>query len=44
MSRRFGDPGHHPRSPSDLIVVDVVGLLAVSPDAAEGLYRLVDSA
>ena len=29
---------------SDLIVVDDVGLLAVSPDAAEGLYRLVDAA
>jgi DNA replication protein DnaC len=29
---------------SDLIVVDDIGLLAVSPDAAEGLYRLVDAA
>lgn len=29
---------------ADLIVVDDVGLLAVSPDAAEGLYRLVDGA
>jgi DNA replication protein DnaC len=29
---------------ADLIVVDDVGLLAVSGDAAEGLYRLVDAA
>jgi DNA replication protein DnaC len=29
---------------SDLIVVDDVGLLPVSTDAAEGLYRLVDAA
>jgi DNA replication protein DnaC len=29
---------------ADLIVVDDIGLLAVSPDAAEGLYRLVDAA
>ena len=29
---------------SDLIVVDDIGLLPVSPDAAEGLYRLVDAA
>jgi DNA replication protein DnaC len=29
---------------SDLIVVDDIGLLPVSPDAAEGFYRLVDAA
>jgi len=29
---------------ADLIVVDDVGLLSVGPDAAEGLYRLVDAA
>jgi DNA replication protein DnaC len=29
---------------SDLVVVDDVGLLPVSTDAAEGLYRLVDAA
>jgi DNA replication protein DnaC len=29
---------------ADLIVVDDIGLLAVSTDAAEGLYRLVDAA
>ncbi len=29
---------------ADLAVVDDIGLLAVSPDAAEGLYRLVDAA
>ena len=29
---------------ADLVVVDDIGLLAVSPDAAEGLYRLVDAA
>ena len=29
---------------SDLVVVDDVGLLPVSPDAAEGLYRVVDAA
>jgi DNA replication protein DnaC len=29
---------------ADLIVVDDIGLLPVSPDAAEGLYRLVDAA
>jgi len=29
---------------ADLIIVDDVGLLAVSADAAEGLYRLVDAA
>ena len=29
---------------SELIAVDDIGLLPVSPDAAEGLYRLVDAA
>ncbi|MFE2583908.1 ATP-binding protein [Streptomyces sp. NPDC059378] len=29
---------------TDLIIVDDIGLLPVSPDAAEGLYRLVDAA
>jgi DNA replication protein DnaC len=29
---------------ADLVVVDDIGLMAVSPDAAEGLYRLVDAA
>jgi DNA replication protein DnaC len=29
---------------ADLIVVDDIGLLPVSPDAAEGLYHLVDAA
>jgi DNA replication protein DnaC len=29
---------------ADLIVVDDIGLLPVSTDAAEGLYRLVDAA
>jgi len=29
---------------SDLIIVDDIGLLNVSPDAAEGFYRLVDAA
>ncbi|MDQ3575069.1 MAG: ATP-binding protein [Actinomycetota bacterium] len=29
---------------ADLVVVDDIGLLPVSPDAAEGLYRLVDAA
>ncbi len=29
---------------ADLVVVDDIGLLAVTPDAAEGLYRLVDAA
>ena len=29
---------------ADLIVVDDIGLLPVSPDSAEGLYRLVDAA
>ena len=29
---------------ADLIVVDDIGLLPVAPDAAEGLYRLVDAA
>ena len=29
---------------SDLVVVDDIGLLPVSQDAAEGLYRLVDAA
>ena len=29
---------------SDLVVIDDIGLLPVSPDAAEGLYRLVDAA
>jgi hypothetical protein len=28
----------------DLIVIDDIGLLPVSPDAAEGFYRLVDAA
>jgi DNA replication protein DnaC len=28
---------------SDLIVVDDIGLLPITPDAAEGLYRLVDA-
>jgi DNA replication protein DnaC len=29
---------------TDLIIIDDIGLLPVSPDAAEGLYRLVDAA
>jgi DNA replication protein DnaC len=29
---------------ADLVVVDDIGLLPVGPDAAEGLYRLVDTA
>ncbi len=29
---------------ADLIVIDDIGLLPISPDAAEGLYRLVDVA
>jgi DNA replication protein DnaC len=29
---------------TDLIIVDDIGLLPVSPDAAEGFYRLVDAA
>jgi DNA replication protein DnaC len=29
---------------SQLVIVDDIGLLPVSPDAAEGLYRLVDAA
>jgi DNA replication protein DnaC len=29
---------------TDLIVVDDIGLLPISPDAAEGFYRLVDAA
>jgi DNA replication protein DnaC len=29
---------------ADLVVVDDIGLLAVGPDTAEGLYRLVDAA
>ncbi|MHB8672005.1 MAG: ATP-binding protein [Acidimicrobiales bacterium] len=29
---------------ADLVVVDDIGLLGVGPDAAEGLYRLVDAA
>lgn len=29
---------------SDLVIIDDIGLLPVSPDAAEGFYRLVDAA
>src|SRR6185436_11831828 len=29
---------------ADLVIVDEIGLLPVGPDAAEGLYRLVDAA
>ena len=29
---------------ADLVIVDDIGLLAVGPDSAEGLYRLVDAA
>ena len=29
---------------ADLIVIDDIGMLPISPDAAEGLYRLVDAA
>jgi hypothetical protein len=29
---------------TDLVIVDDIGLLPVSPDAAEGFYRLVDAA
>jgi DNA replication protein DnaC len=29
---------------ADLIIIDDIGLLPVGPDAAEGLYRLVDAA
>ena len=28
----------------DLVIVDDIGLLAISPDASEGLYRLIDQA
>jgi hypothetical protein len=30
--------------PIDLIIIDDIGLLPVSPDGAEGFYRLVDTA
>ena len=29
---------------ADLVIIDDIGLLPVGPDAAEGLYRLVDAA
>ena len=29
---------------ADLVVVDDIGLLPVGPDAAEGLYRIIDAA
>jgi DNA replication protein DnaC len=29
---------------ADLIVIDDIGMLPISPDAAEGLYRLIDAA
>jgi len=29
---------------ADLVVIDDIGLLPVAPDAAEGLYRIVDAA
>ena len=29
---------------ADLIIVDDIGLLPIGPDAAEGLYRLIDAA
>jgi len=29
---------------SELVLIDDIGLLPVSPDAAEGLYRLIDAA
>lgn len=29
---------------ADLVIVDDIGLLPISPDAAEGLYRLIDVA
>lgn len=48
---RRDDPGHlagHEQNAhilhSELVVIDDIGLLPVSPDAAEGLYRLVDAA
>jgi len=28
----------------DLVIVDDIGMLPISPDASEGLYRLVDAA
>ncbi len=28
----------------DLVIIDDIGLLAISPDASEGLYRLIDQA
>jgi DNA replication protein DnaC len=36
--------GFAPILRSDLIIVDDIGLLPVGPDAAEGLYRLIDAA
>ena len=45
---RAGRRGPLPRSDehlrADLVIVDDIGLLPVSTDAAEGLYRLVDAA
>jgi hypothetical protein len=31
------------RADADLVIVDDIGLLPVGPDAAEGLYRVVDA-
>lgn len=35
--------GFAPIVRTDLVIVDDIGLLPISPDAAEGLYRLVDA-
>ena len=42
---RDGQPAHISLADrADLVVVDDIGLLPVGPDAAEGLYRIVDAA
>ena len=42
--RRFSDQSGARHPARRLIVVDDIGLLPVSPDAAEGFFRLVDAA
>jgi DNA replication protein DnaC len=41
LAQERGEPG---LIRTALIIIDDIGLLPVSPDAAEGFYRLVDAA
>lgn len=43
-NRRLDTKAFRPIIRADLIIIDDIGLLPISADAAEGLYRLIDVA